>query len=117
MNGANVEPSEQIKDASWSDDSRGKRSGFYIVNCGRAPDKVKCCSPAQKKARKSGLLQISDKYSKLLTERITISRSIITKRIHMTRLATTTRINQIINRTARVTGQLLIFVRAVTNSK
>ena len=26
-------PSEQIKDASWSDDSRGKRSGFYIANC------------------------------------------------------------------------------------
>ena len=29
---ANVEPSEQIKDASWSADRRGKRSGFYIAN-------------------------------------------------------------------------------------
>ena len=30
---ANVEPSEQIKDASWSTDRRWKRSGFYIANC------------------------------------------------------------------------------------
>ena len=27
-----AEPSEQMKDASWSDDSRGKRSGFHIAN-------------------------------------------------------------------------------------
>ena len=30
----NEEPSEQIKDASWSADRRGKRSVFYIANCG-----------------------------------------------------------------------------------
>ena len=37
VNGSNEAPSEQIKDASWSDDSRGKRSRFYIANCGQRP--------------------------------------------------------------------------------
>ena len=36
MDGSNEEPSEQIKDASWSADRRGKQSGFYIANCGKA---------------------------------------------------------------------------------
>ena len=36
---ANVETSEQIIDASWSVDRRGKRSGFYIANCGKHPRK------------------------------------------------------------------------------
>ena len=33
VNGANVEPSEQMKCASWSADRRGKRGAFYIANC------------------------------------------------------------------------------------
>ena len=37
---ANVEPSEQIKDASWSANRRGKRSGFYIANCGKRPQQT-----------------------------------------------------------------------------